>query len=194
MGGYTWPGYATRDLLDDITTRILEPTLSALRAQGTPYTGVLYAGLMLTRSGPHVLEFNCRFGDPECQLILPLLATNLSEVCESVVAGRLLPETVRWRDGRTYGVVLAARGYPNAPETGETVWGLEDVPKDVFAFHAGTRVSDDGRVVTAGGRVLTLVGFDRETVYRAAAAVRFVGKQFRGDVGAPAHTLLELSV
>jgi phosphoribosylamine--glycine ligase len=193
MGGYTRPGYATSDLLADVSTRILEPTLAATRAHGTPYQGVLYAGLMLTRDGPKVLEFNCRFGDPECQLILPLLETPLYEVCESVVAGRLRSETVRWREGRTYGVVLAARGYPDAPDVGEVVSGLEELPEDVIAFHAGTRFSDDGRVLTDGGRVLTLVGFDREAVYRAAATVRFAGKQYRGDIGAPATTLVEAS-
>jgi phosphoribosylamine--glycine ligase len=111
-----------------------------------------------------------------------------------VAAGRLQPEAVRWRDGRTYGVVLAARGYPDAPELGETISGLADLPEGVIAFHAGTRIDDAGHVLTDGGRVLTLVGSDREAVYRAAATVRFAGKQYRGDIGAPAHTLVEARV
>ncbi len=186
MGGYTRPAYATPELLDDVEGRILRPTLDGMLAEGIPYRGVLYAGLILTRDGPKVLEFNCRFGDPECQLILPLLESSLADVCASVVEGTLDPATVRWRDERTYGVVLATRGYPDAPEMGDPISGLDDLP-DVTAFHAGTRREEGegevDRLVTAGGRVLTLVGHDRERVLAAAGAVRFDGKQFRMDIG-----------
>src|ERR671933_1175440 len=109
-----------------------------MQAGGHPYRGILYAGLMLTADGPKVLEFNCRFGDPECQLILPLLKSRLTEVCSAVVEGRLDANQVRWQDGRTYGVVLAARGYPNAPASGDVIDGLADLPSGVLAFHAGT--------------------------------------------------------
>jgi phosphoribosylamine---glycine ligase len=182
MGGYTRPAYATDALLDEVERRVLMPTLAGMQAEGHLYRGILYAGLMLTQDGPKVLEFNCRFGDPECQLILPLLASSLAEVCASVVSGGLRPATLRWREGRTYGVVLAARGYPEAPEVGDVIQGLDDLPSGVAAFHAGTRL-DAGRVVTAGGRVLTVVGFDRDGAYAAAETVRFDGKQFRGDIG-----------
>jgi phosphoribosylamine--glycine ligase len=126
-----------------------------------------------------VLEFNCRFGDPDCELILPLLESSLGEVCQSVVDGQLRPETVSWRAGRTYGVVLAAAGYPEAPRRGDPIGGL---PRDVLAFHSGTAIRDE-QLVTAGGRVLTLVGESRSAVYAAAEAVHFVGKQFRTDIG-----------
>jgi phosphoribosylamine--glycine ligase len=137
---------------------------------------------MITEDGPKVLEFNCRFGDPECQLIVPLLESGLAEVCAAIVADRFRPEDVRWANGRTYGVVLAADGYPEAPRVGDRIDELERVPDGVTVFHAGTRLQD-GDVVTAGGRVLTLVGEDREAVYRAAQTIRFDGKQFRHDIG-----------
>jgi phosphoribosylamine--glycine ligase len=182
MGGYTRPAYATSSLLHEVEQRILLPALAGMRAEGHPYRGVLYAGLMLTAHGPKVLEFNCRFGDPECQLILPLLDSSLAGVCAAVAGGTLRPDEVRWASGRTYGVVLAAPGYPDAPRLGEPIGGLDALPQGVMAFHAGTRVDHD-RVVTAGGRVLTLVGSDREAVYAAADAIDFPGKQFRADIG-----------
>jgi phosphoribosylamine--glycine ligase len=137
---------------------------------------------MITADGPKVLEFNCRFGDPECQLILPLLESGLAEVCAAIVADQFRPEDVRWAERRTYGVVLAADGYPEAPRAGDRIDGLDDLPEGVSVFHAGTRLQD-GHVVTAGGRVLTLVSADREAVYRAAEAIQFDGKQFRSDIG-----------
>jgi phosphoribosylamine---glycine ligase len=183
MGGYTWPSYATSRLLDEVEQRILRPTLAGMAAEGHPYRGVLYAGLMLTTDGPKVLEFNCRFGDPECQLILPLLESSLSETCAAAAAGSLQPANVRWADGRTYGVVLAAPGYPDAPRVGEPIEGLDELPDGVLAFHAGTRRSEDARLLTSGGRVVTVVGSDRDTVYAAAETIRFAGKQFRRDIG-----------
>ena len=183
MGGYTRPAYATDSLLDEVERRILGPTLAGMRAEGQPYRGVLYAGLMLTSDGPRVLEFNCRFGDPECQLVLPLLKSRLADVCAAVVEGRLDAKQVRWEDGRTYGVVLAARGYPDAPVLGDAIDGLETLPTDVLAFHAGTR-REGGRLVTSGGRVLALVAAEREAAYAAAEQVHFEGKHFRSDIGA----------
>src|SRR5205823_2464874 len=137
MGGYTWPSYATDDVLHFVEKRVLRPTLAGLAAEGHPYRGVLYAGLMLTSDGPKVLEFNCRFGDPECQLILPLLSSSLFDTCLSVSVGGLRPSDVHWKNGRTFGVVLAAPGYPEAPQLGEPIDGLEDVSDGVLAFQAG---------------------------------------------------------
>jgi phosphoribosylamine--glycine ligase len=188
MGGYTWPSYATPELLDEVERTILGPTLHGMAAEGTPYRGVLYAGLMVTRSGPKVIEFNARFGDPEAQLILPMLDSSLLETCLSVAAGRLEPADVRWRDGRTYGVVLATAGYPEAPRFGDAITGLDSISDDVHAFHAGTR-RHDGQLLTAGGRVMTLVGESRQKVYEAAESVRFNGKNFRADV-AGEHALV----
>ncbi len=190
MGGYTWPSYATHALLDDAERRILRPTLAGMAAEGNPYRGVLYAGLMLTADGPKVLEYNCRFGDPECQLVLPLFASSLVEVCSAATAGRLNALDVRWTSGRTYGVVMAAAGYPEAPRLGDAISGLDGTSAGVLTFHAGTRRADAGgpsdargRFVTSGGRVLTVVGSDRLAVYAAAEAIGFVGKQFRRDIG-----------
>jgi phosphoribosylamine--glycine ligase len=182
MGGLTWPSSATSGLMDEVRARVLEPALAGMQAEGHPYRGILYAGLMITTDGPQVLEFNCRFGDPECQLILPLLQSRLDEVCAAIVAGRFRPEDTRWSERRTYGVVLAADGYPEAPRVGDPVHGLDDVPESVHVFHAGTRLQD-GQVVTAAGRVLTLVGVEREAVYRAAETIHFNGKRFRRDIG-----------
>ena len=144
---------------------------------------------MLTRDGPRVMEFNCRFGDPECQLIMPLLQSRLADVCAGVVSGQFRPDEISWKDGRTYGVVLAVPGYPEAPRLGGAIEGLDEVSEDVLVFHAGTRHDADGHVVAAGGRVLTVVGFDREAVYAAAGTIQFDGKQFRRDIGTDVEPL-----
>jgi phosphoribosylamine---glycine ligase len=183
MGGYTRPGYATPELLELIETRILRPTLAGMRAEGEPYRGVLYAGLMITPAGPKVLEFNSRFGDPECQLILPLLESSLVEVCASVAAGQLRPDEIRWSDAQTYGVVLASAGYPASVQVDAQIGGLETISEEVHVFHSGTRSEPEGALVTSGGRVLTVVGFDRAAVYSAAEGIEFAGKQFRRDIG-----------
>jgi phosphoribosylamine--glycine ligase len=182
MGGYTRPSYAAA-LMDDIEQQILRPTLAGMHAEGHPYRGVLYAGLMLTPDGPKVLEFNCRFGDPECQLILPLFDGSLVDACAGVAVGELRPDAIRWRDERTFGVVLAAQGYPDAPQSGDPIFGLDALGSEIIPFHGGTR-RDDGSLITAGGRVATLVGFERDSVYRAADSVQFAGKQYRADIGA----------
>jgi phosphoribosylamine--glycine ligase len=188
MGGQTWPSYATPELLAYVKSDVLQPALDGLAAEGAPYRGVLYAGLMLTPAGPRVLEFNCRFGDPECELILPLLESSLVETCQSVIDGRLESEQVRWRSGHTFGVVLAAHGYPAAPRRGDPITGLDSLPDGVLAFHAATLMDSSDRLVTAGGRVLTLVGESRADVYSAAESVAFDGKHYRSDIG------LELAV
>jgi phosphoribosylamine--glycine ligase len=185
MGGYTWPADVSQKLIDEVAREVLEPTLAGMAAEGAPYRGVLYAGLMLTSDGPRVLEFNCRFGDPECQLILPLLETPLVDAVEAVIDGRLVPSAIRWRRERTYGVVLAAAGYPEAPRSGDAIT-IGDVPGDVYAFHAGT-AKQHGQLVTAGGRVMTLVSNSRTSIYAAAEAIDFAGKQFRRDIGVEPH-------
>ena len=193
MGGQARPSYATDALLDEVRRTILEPTLAGLAADGILYRGVLYAGLMLTRDGPRVLEFNCRFGDPEGELVLPLLDGSLLDVCQQVAEGALEPTDVCWKPGRTYGVVVAAPGYPQAPRLGAPIGGLNRLPPDVLAFHAGT-AWQAGRLVTAGGRVLTLVGADRAAVYSAVARVQFEGKQYRADIGLDAPAELPVSI
>jgi phosphoribosylamine--glycine ligase len=180
MGAYTWPSDVSDALLEEIVRSVLRPTLDGMAAEGAPYRGVLYAGLMLTRDGPRVLEYNCRFGDPESQVILPLLESDLFDVCQAVTEGRLDRAGIRWREAQTYGVVLAAAGYPDAPRLGDAISGLEGV--DALAFHAGTE-QRGGSLVTSGGRVLTLVAQSRAEVYAAAERVQFAGKHYRTDIG-----------
>jgi len=189
MGAYAPPALATPELRARVQREILEPTAAALVAAGRPYRGVLYAGLMVTAEGPKVLEFNCRFGDPETQVILPLLASDLLDIVEAVVAGHLEQAPVRWRAGAACGVVLAAQGYPGPYPTGMPIRGLDTAPDDALVFHAGTRATAEG-IVAAGGRVLTVVGQGpdraaaRERAYAAVAGIQFEGCYYRRDIAA----------
>jgi phosphoribosylamine--glycine ligase len=173
---------------------IVEPVVAAMRREGSPFTGVLYVGLMLTAEGPKVLEFNCRFGDPEAQAILPLLESDLASALIDVLEGR--DPNLRWRDEFAACVVIASGGYPGPYQTGMPVEGLESVPDDVLVFHAGTR-RDGDRVVTAGGRVLNMVGRGStldaavERAYAGTSAVSFEGMHFRRDIGAVAVAVAE---
>ncbi len=173
-----------------IVREILEPTARALCAEGTPFCGVLYAGLMLTREGPKVLEFNARFGDPEAQALLPLLESDLVEVLLAACRGTLDAVPVRWSCRSSCCVVLASEGYPERPVRGRRIQGLAQLEgrRDVLVFHAGTE-ERDGALYTAGGRVLSVVGLGGtlpeacETAYRAVAAVHFEGMHYRRDIG-----------
>jgi phosphoribosylamine--glycine ligase len=191
MGAYAPPPAVDAALLATIQTSILEPTVRAMADRGTPMQGVLYAGLMLTADGPKVLEFNARFGDPETQVVLPLVDGDLAEILAAVADGTLahvppLPPS----DRAAVGVVLASGGYPAPYRTGLPIDGLEAVPDDLLVFHAGTRRDDAGRVVTAGGRVLTVVGVGsdlaaaRERAYAGVAAISFEEAHHRRDVAA----------
>jgi phosphoribosylamine--glycine ligase len=189
MGAYLPQPAADQSLLDRIATAIVAPTLRALAGRGSPYRGVLYVGLMLTADGPKVLEFNARFGDPEAQVILPALDADLVPLLAAVADGAL-PEDAAAAPGTgaAVGVVLAAGGYPAPFQTGLPITGLDRVPEDVLVFHAGTRREPDGRLVTAGGRVLTVVGRGpdlaaaRERAYAGAAAIAFPGVHYRRDI------------
>lgn len=189
MGAYAPPALATPELRARVQREILEPTAAALVAAGRPYRGVLYAGLMVTAEGPKVLEFNCRFGDPETQVILPLLASDLLDIVEAVVEGHLDQAPVRWRAGAACGVVLAAEGYPGPYPMGMPIRGLDTAPDDALVFHAGTRATPEG-IVAAGGRVLTVVGQGpdraaaRERAYAALAGIHFEGCYYRRDIAA----------
>jgi phosphoribosylamine--glycine ligase len=170
----------------EIVNSIVEPVLAAMRRDGSPYTGVLYVGLILTAEGPKVLEFNCRFGDPEAQVILPLLESDLATALLDVIDGR--DPKLQWRDGFAACVVLASSGYPGSYSTGLPIRGLDAIPDDVLVFHAGTR-PDGEAIVTSGGRVLSLVGRGPslaaavERAYAGTAAVSFDGMHFRQDIG-----------
>ena len=189
MGAFTRPSFATPGLLARVRVEILEPTVRELARRGAPFVGVLYAGLMLTASGPKVIEFNCRLGDPEAQVILPLLESDPLEVLAAVADGDLGGAPLRWSDDILCGVVVASGGYPGAYSTGHPISGLDSVPPDALVFHAGTRRRDDGAVVTDGGRVLTVVGRGTtraaatERAHLGAAAISFEGARHRSDIG-----------
>jgi phosphoribosylamine---glycine ligase len=176
---------------EDIADSILRPTVEALQAEGIQYRGVLFAGLMVTPGGPRVLEFNCRFGDPETQAVLPRLVANFPELLLACVEGNLSHYRVAWTEEACVGVVVASAGYPNAYQTGLPISGLEEAAAlpGVHVFHAGTSVRE-GRVVTAGGRVLTVtaMGKDHEDArsraYEACSLVRFDGMSYRRDIAA----------
>lgn len=191
MGSYSPPAFATPVLLAQIEREILRPTVAALAAEGAPFRGLLYAGLMITSEGPKVVEFNCRFGDPETQVVLPRLKSDLLELCAAVANGRLdsVPPP-EWTAEATCGVVVASGGYPGPYETGKPISGLETLDDDILVFHAGTRRETDGQIVTAGGRVLTVVARGenviaaRERVYANIRRIHFEHARWRSDIGA----------
>jgi phosphoribosylamine--glycine ligase len=181
------PEAVERGIPAEVEARIVQPVLRALAAQGIVYRGVLYAGLMMTAEGPHVIEFNVRFGDPETQAVLPLLRSDLLEVLWAVADGRLEQAHIQWADGAAACVVAAAAGYPERPRTGDEIRISPDA-KDALLFHAGT-ATRDGRLVTAGGRVLAAAGLGESlddalrVAYRTLGKVHFEGMQFRRDIG-----------
>jgi phosphoribosylamine--glycine ligase len=174
--------------VEHAVTRILERTIEELARRGTPFTGILYAGLMLTADGPKVLEFNCRLGDPEAQVVLPLLVSDPVEMLLATATERVHRLHLRWHPGAAVGIVLAGGRYPDAAERGMPIEGLDRVDPDVLVFHSGTTF-DGGRLLTAGGRVCTVVARGdsidgaRERALAAAEQVRFAGKQYRRDIG-----------
>ncbi|MHB8719759.1 MAG: phosphoribosylamine--glycine ligase [Candidatus Dormibacteria bacterium] len=189
MGAVTPPAAVTAALVAEVERTVLRPCVDALHAMGTPFSGCLYAGIMLTADGPRVLEFNARFGDPETQVILPVLDEDPLELLLATATGTLDPGTVQLRsDGSAVGVVLAAQGYPDAPRRGDVITGLNALPAGVLAFHAGT-ARDGDRLLTAGGRVVTLVARGetvtaaRQAAYAAVEQVHFDGMQYRHDIG-----------
>jgi len=190
MGAYAPVAIGTASIVRDATTRIIEPTLAAMRDRGCAFSGLLYAGLMITTEGPKVVEFNCRFGDPETQALLPLMRSSLLDAFMAVgtAAGLAKTKPFEWESQFAVTTVLAARGYPDAPATGDSI-KLPEADDRVIAFHAGTRRTPDGTLVTAGGRVLaaTAVATSFDVAQQAsadyAASVDFVGKQYRADIG-----------
>ncbi len=189
MGAHSPVPWVDSDTEGTIVRDVLEATVRALREEGISYRGCLYAGLMLTKDGPKVLEFNARFGDPETQVLLPRLEGDLAKALLVCAEGRLEPGMMGWSKETCVGVVLAAAGYPGAVRTGDPIDGLETVAKidGVQVFHAGTS-RRAGRVVTAGGRVLTVAALGsnvdtaRKLAYEAASEIRFEGLQHRRDI------------
>ena len=193
MGAYSPPEAAlwTPQLASLIRREILEATAAAMVTEGCPFSGVLYAGLMLTDDGPMVLEFNCRSGDPESQVILPRLESDLLEACLATAEGRLEETRVSWKGAPRVAVVMASGGYPGSYETGHPIYGLESATDRSLVFHAGTRV-ENGRTLTSGGRVLAVVGEGddvaaaREAAYAAVEPISFEDATYRTDIAARA--------
>ena len=189
MGAYAPVSLGTETRVADVMVRIMEPTLAALRDAGDPFTGLLYAGLMLTDEGPKVVEFNCRFGDPETQALLPLLDSDLLEILHAVARGGSLEGTrLTWSGKSALTTVLAAAGYPDSPRLGDPITLPPDEPDSVI-FHAGTGHDAAGRLVTAGGRVLAATGIGetladaQQASRRLAERITFEGRHFRADLG-----------
>jgi phosphoribosylamine--glycine ligase len=189
MGSYSPVPVVDDELYGRLVDEVLTPTVRELARREIDFRGVLYAGLMLTADGPKVLEFNCRFGDPETQALLPRLDSDLLELLAIAAKGGKLPSSVKWRKGAAVGVVMASRGYPASSSKGDAIGGLEAVERHegVEVFHAATTRSDQG-LVTAGGRVLTVTGLGdtyreaRARAYEAVAEIHFEGEQHRSDI------------
>ena len=188
MGAYAPVGFVTDALMTEVGERIVAPVLGAMAEMGCPFSGLLYAGLMITGDGPSVVEFNCRFGDPETQAVIPLLDSSLLEAMMAVAdGGGLAGHAPRFRDSAAVTTVLAAAGYPGAYPKGAAI-SLPPMPAGVEVFHAGTAIEGD-RLVTSGGRVLAVTATDEdfarahERSRAVAAAIGFEGKQFRRDIG-----------
>ncbi len=182
------PGW-TKDLEKQVTKEIILPTVDGLRNEGILYQGVIFAGLILTPSGPKVLEYNCRFGDPETQVIMRLLESDLTDLITATIDGSLDTVNIKWKDEKALCIILASQGYPENYEKGFEIKNIEKAEKKgVKVFHAGTKISEE-KTVTNGGRVLAVTGTDkdmenlRKTVYSAIEIIDFNGKYYRKDIG-----------
>jgi phosphoribosylamine---glycine ligase len=190
MGAYSPAPVVTPEMNQFILEKILKPTVKALRNRGIIYKGVLYAGLMITAEGPKVIEYNCRFGDPETQVVLPRLKTDFVEVCLAVAKGELKKIKIEWDERPTACVVMAAHGYPGSYPKGKVIEGLETAAQypDTFVFHAGT-ATKNGKIVSNGGRVLCVTGKGDtiekaiETAYQGIRAISMDGVHYRKDIG-----------
>ena len=194
MGSFAQPDLWDSKLAAQVESTIMQPVLQAMTNRGTPYKGVLYAGLMLTESGPKVLEFNCRLGDPETQVVIPLLASDPLELMMACAQGNLSKTDVLWDNKSYVGVVMVSGGYPGEFQTGFEISGLdEDGPEHTMVFHAGTKLGPGGTSLTAGGRVLTVVGGGdniesaKERAYSRLERISFQGAQWRRDISSVAN-------
>ena len=188
MGSYSPPDFLSPALSETVTNSILKPAVKAMHDENRPYKGALYSGLTVTKDGPKVLEFNARFGDPETQVTLPRLKTDLVDIMLAVVNNKLDRINVEWSDDACVGVVMSSAGYPGSYQTGFPVTGLGDLDNDILVFHAGTRAGPKGEIVTSGGRVLTVVAAGktvseaRAKVYSNLPRIHFEGCYYRKDI------------
>ncbi|MFC1914444.1 phosphoribosylamine--glycine ligase [Chloroflexota bacterium] len=188
MGSYSPPSFFNSSLAEVISEIIMVPTVKAMHDEGRPYKGTLYGGLMITNNGPKVLEFNARFGDPETQVVLPRLKTDLIEIMLAVIENKLDKINIEWSDDACVGVVMASGGYPDSYQTGFAICGLDELDKDILVFHAGTKTGTPDRVMTSGGRVLTVaatgktIAEARKRVYANLPRIQFEGCHYRKDI------------
>jgi len=188
MGAYAPAPVATTDLMQKIEESVIKPTINAMIKEGHPYKGLLYFGLVITDDGPKVLEYNCRFGDPETEVVLPLLESDLIPLMLATIHGTIKNEIVEIKDGFAVDVVLASGGYPDAYDKGISITGLNDIDSDIIVFHAGTKM-DGQNLITSGGRVLNVVGLGedfkstRKNVYDAIKKIQFDKIHYRKDIG-----------
>jgi phosphoribosylamine--glycine ligase / phosphoribosylformylglycinamidine cyclo-ligase len=196
MGAYAPAQIYPSEMQTRLLNEVLRPAVDGLRAEGMPFAGVLYAGLIFTRDGPQVLEFNARFGDPETQVILPLLETDLLEICDACAHGELSGVPVRWKNRSAVCVVMASAGYPETSSLPTPVYGLDDLPNGSLVFHAGTGIKE-GQILAIGGRVLGITCIGEElpqavsAAYATVAHINFLGAQYRKDI---AHKALGVPV
>lgn len=191
MGTITDASLLTSDQTNEIVETIVKPTIMGCKEEGFPFCGILFLGLMMTARGPQVLEYNVRFGDPETQSILIRLESDLVDICEAMLKGRIDQAEIGWRSGNSACVIVASEGYPSRAKTGDVITGLHklDGLEDIVVFHSGTARNDAGEFVTAGGRVLgvTAVGDDLSSAiskaYEAVKMIEFDGMQYRKDIG-----------
>ncbi|MCL2140728.1 MAG: phosphoribosylamine--glycine ligase, partial [Dehalococcoidia bacterium] len=188
MGSFSPANSYSNELGEKVFHEIMRPTVRALASENSPFCGVLYGGLMITDKGPRTIEFNCRLGDPETQVIMPRLNSDLVDIACAVIEKRLGTQPILWSNNPCVGVVMASAGYPGDYPTGLPISGLEDVDKDILIFHAGTKVGPAGEILTAGGRVLTVVAqgstlFEaRQKVYNNLPRINFDGAHYRTDI------------
>jgi phosphoribosylamine---glycine ligase len=203
MGAYAPAPIATPDLMKRIENEVVVPTLKAMNAEGKPYQGLLYCGLMITADGPKVIEFNCRFGDPETQAVLPLITCDWFDLFRSCAAGKLSKKGWSIYEGYGVAVVLASRGYPGIYEKGMVISGLDDaehLQENIDIYHSGTKINDKEQIVTNGGRVMAISAWADtlpdaiSSAYTGVERIDFEGKQFRKDIGAKGVARLEAGV
>jgi phosphoribosylamine--glycine ligase len=191
MGVYSPPAWLTPEYADAIRTDVSERAIEAMRGIGRPFAGVLYPGVMVTETGPRVFEYNARFGDPETQVLLPRLRSDLLAILDACAHARLAEVEVEWDDRASVGVVMASEGYPGTTVTGRRIEGIANVDDDVQVFIAGAK-RQGSDLVTSGGRVLCVVAQGdtmeqaRAQAYENVRRIRFEGAQYRTDIGATA--------
>ena len=188
MGSYSPPPFYNPALAKAVMKNIMAPAVSAMHEERRPYKGILYGGLMITNNRPKVLEFNARFGDPEAQVTLPRLKTDLADIMLAIENKELDQIDIEWSEDACVGVVMASGGYPGSYKTGFPISGLNNLDRDILVFHAGTRMGAAGEVLTSGGRVLTVVGTGktiaeaRDKVYANISEINFEGCHYRRDI------------